>query len=63
VLVADTPAEFVRQVRRIVDDPALGHRLAANGRDFVERHFSWAVIRENMRAAFLSLADSRGAHA
>lgn len=63
VLVADTPADFVRQIRRIVEDPALGRRLAANGRDFVERRFSWAVIRENMRATFLSLTVSRGAHA
>lgn len=62
VLVADTPAEFVRQVGRIVRDPELGHRLAANGRQFVEKHFSWAVIRENMHAVFRSSIASQAAH-
>lgn len=58
VLVADSPDEFLRQIRRLVEDPALGRRLAASGRAFVERHFAWDVIRENMRAAFHSI--SRG---
>lgn len=56
VLVADSPAEFVRQIRRLVEDPALGRRLADSGREFVEKHFSWDVIRENMRAAFQAIA-------
>ena len=62
VLVADTPAEFVRQIVRAVGDDALWQRLHTNGRAFVERHFSWPVIRREMEAAFRSPGRARASH-
>ena len=62
VLIANTPAEFVSQIERIVKNPEFGRELAVNGRAYVERHFSWAVIRDNMRMAFESAINSRAKH-
>lgn len=63
VLVADSPAEFVRQVSRIVDDPELGRRIAERGRAFVEEHFAWPVIGAALESAFRTVAASRPARA
>jgi polysaccharide biosynthesis protein PslH len=41
-LGAETATEFVAQARRLEADPDLGRRLSANGREFVERNYSWA---------------------
>jgi polysaccharide biosynthesis protein PslH len=62
VLVANEPGDFVNQIVRLVDDQALWNRLRTNGRAFVERHFAWPVIREEMEKAFRSSAQSRQAH-
>jgi glycosyltransferase involved in cell wall biosynthesis len=59
VLVADDPAAFVRQVKRLVDDPALRAKLSANGRAFVERNFSWPVIGRNMQQSFSDIVRAR----
>lgn len=61
VLVADSPDDFVRQIRRIVEDPELGRRISHNGRAFVEKHFSWKVIGEAMQAALQSAIQRRSA--
>lgn len=63
VLVADSPAEFVRQVSRIVEDPGLGRRIAASGRSFVEKHFAWPVIGAALESAFRTVAAARPARA
>lgn len=52
VLVADDPSAFVRQVKRLVEDPALQAKLSANGRAYVERNFAWPVIGQKMRDGF-----------
>ncbi len=62
VLVADEPAAFVRQIERVVNDRALWTALHSNGRSFVERHFAWPVIRQEMQAAFRRAADTRPGH-
>jgi glycosyltransferase involved in cell wall biosynthesis len=59
VLVADDPAAFVRQVKRLVDDPALREKLSANGRAFVERNFSWPVIGRKMQQSFSEIVRAR----
>lgn len=46
VLAADTPAAWERQVLRLLDDPALGARLGASGRRYVETHHCWEVRLE-----------------
>jgi glycosyltransferase involved in cell wall biosynthesis len=63
VLVADAPGEFVNQVVRLVGDRTLWDRLHSNGRAFVERHFAWPVIRQEMEAAFRSSGQARQPHA
>ena len=52
VLVADTPDEFVRQIQRVMHDDALAPELSRNGREFVERKFSWEVIGREMERVF-----------
>jgi glycosyltransferase involved in cell wall biosynthesis len=59
VLVADDPAAFVRQVKRLVEDPALRANLSANGRSFVERNFSWPVIGRRMQQSFSEVVRAR----
>ncbi len=63
VLVANNPGEFVSQIVRLVGDQALWNRLHTNGRAFVEQHFSWPVIRQEMEKAFRSSGQSRQHHA
>ena len=62
VLVANDPGEFVSQIVRLVGDQALWKRLHTNGRAFVEQHFSWPVIRQEMEKAFRSSGQSRQRH-
>ena len=59
VLVANTPGEFVKQIVRLAGDRDLWQRLHTNGRAFVERHFSWPVIRREMERAFRAPGGAR----
>ena len=63
VLVANNPGEFVTQIVKLVGDQALWDRLHINGRAFVERHFAWPVIRQEMETAFRSSGRARQRHA
>lgn len=63
VLVADSPGEFVDAIVRLADDRPLWERLRANGRAFVERHFAWEVIGQEMYAAFRSSRPRSRVHA
>jgi sugar transferase (PEP-CTERM/EpsH1 system associated) len=56
VLVADTPAEFVTQVRRLVEDAALSQRIANNARTFAIENFSWPAIGRQMHHAFSKIS-------
>jgi glycosyltransferase involved in cell wall biosynthesis len=51
-LRANTPVEFVSQVRRLESDAALRERLAAGGREFVVRHYSWHRVAESLEQAY-----------
>ncbi len=51
-LNADTSAEFVRQCRRLRDDPDLAARLGREGRAHVLRHFSWEVVGGHLDEAY-----------
>ncbi len=59
VLVGDTPEAFVTQIKRLVADEALQARLSANGRAFVEQHFSWVVIGQQLEKAFRGAVAAR----
>ena len=62
VLVANSPQKFVKQIVRLAGDQALWQQLHANGRTYVERHFSWPVIRREMETAFRSSGRARDRH-
>jgi sugar transferase (PEP-CTERM/EpsH1 system associated) len=42
ILVAESPADWLRQIARLFDEPATRASLAAAGRAFVEREHRWA---------------------
>jgi glycosyltransferase involved in cell wall biosynthesis len=44
ILIADEPAEFASQVVRLLRDPDLRQRLAANARCLVKRRYDWTSI-------------------
>lgn len=52
LLLADDPASFAAAVERLVADPSLGQRLAAQGREHALEHLSWPVLAERMRKAW-----------
>lgn len=41
ILIADEPAAFADAVVRLLNDPALGHKLAANGRALAEKVYDY----------------------
>lgn len=49
--------EFVEAVERLLDDPGLRDKLAANGRAYVLEHFTWDRVVGN----YLDLLDRAGA--
>lgn len=46
VLIADTPAAFAHQVRRVLADPSGAAALSHRARAFVEDRYGWQVIGE-----------------
>jgi len=44
ILIADEPTEFADAVLRLLGDPALRAKLAANGRRLVESRYGWECI-------------------
>lgn len=51
-LQADTPSEYVDQLRRLEQDPSLHRRLAMSGRRLVKRRYAWAVVGDNLESAY-----------
>lgn len=51
-LRADSPPEYVEQVRRLETQPYLRRRLAQNGRELVVRKYSWKVIGDDLDQAY-----------
>jgi glycosyltransferase involved in cell wall biosynthesis len=51
-LRAETPFEYVTQIRRLEHDPILRYRLAHAGRDLVVRRYAWEVIGEKLERAY-----------
>lgn len=51
-LRAETPSDYVDQVRRLEGDPALRRALGSAGRKFVERRYAWGVVGENLERAY-----------
>lgn len=51
-LEAETPLEFLRQIRRVENDPQLRHALGRTGRELVERRYAWTVVGEELDQAY-----------
>jgi polysaccharide biosynthesis protein PslH len=51
-LRAETPEDYVRQVRRLEAEPELRRRLALAGRQLVERRYSWQGIGRALCSAY-----------
>ncbi|GAB4524235.1 MAG: glycosyltransferase family 4 protein [Anaerolineales bacterium] len=48
LLIADNPQDFSAAVLRLLEDPELRARLAAQGRARVRQHYDWAQIGEQL---------------
>jgi glycosyltransferase involved in cell wall biosynthesis len=55
-LLAETPAEFVAQIRRLTGDAELAGRLARAGRACVEQHFAWRKVGADLRSLYATLS-------
>jgi glycosyltransferase involved in cell wall biosynthesis len=51
-LAAESPSDWVRELRRLLGDAALRQRLAHAGRQLVEQQYDWSAIRAEVRAAY-----------
>lgn len=58
-LRAETSADFVAALARLFEEPALGQRLAAEGRDFVHRIHGEAARADAIRAALAAIGLAR----
>ena len=51
LLVADSPAEFAAAVLRVLREKELADALSANGREFVQKHYSLDTVMGTMESA------------
>lgn len=58
-LIADTPHEFAGAVVRLLREPELGRRLAANGRRLVEERYDWRVVLPALEQVYYRLREGR----
>ncbi|HWQ15724.1 MAG TPA: glycosyltransferase family 4 protein [Roseiflexaceae bacterium] len=58
-LVADEPAAFAAATLRLLDDPALGERLGAAGRELVCAGYDWAAIVPCLEDLYQELGAER----
>ena len=63
LLVADDPASFAAELRRLLDDPELGTRLGLAARALVEARYTWRASARKLERLLLDLCgpDLRGA--
>jgi glycosyltransferase involved in cell wall biosynthesis len=63
VLLGDTPGLFATQVLRILDDEALGHRLADEAQRLVRERHAWGPIGDTLEQVLQSaVAEHRARH-
>ena len=63
LLLGDTPEAFAAAVGRVLDDPALGTRLGAEGRTLVEERYSWEAAARRLEELLVQLVDRGSARA
>ena len=55
ILIADTPEAFADAVVRLMQDPALGQRLAAAGRRWAEARYDWRTAYDALSELYRGL--------
>ncbi len=63
ILIADNPAQFASETVRLLRDPTLRARLAANARRLVEEKYNWRSIGDRFSSLVESVASRRGVEA
>lgn len=58
IWIADTPEEFAAGIEKLLDDSTLRAKIAAAGREFVEKRFDWRPIGLRQRALLRKLAGN-----
>jgi glycosyltransferase involved in cell wall biosynthesis len=58
LLLADDPARFAAELRRLLDDPALGARLGSAARALVEARYAWRDSARVLEQLVLELRDA-----
>lgn len=56
--LADTPADFCRQIRKLRVDLQLWRRVSVAGRKLVETHYDWNAIGSKLVASYLNLLNA-----
>ncbi len=59
LLVADTPSEFVKQIKRLMEDQGLRERLQANGLETVREKYSWEHIGRELNRCLFEFEKNR----
>lgn len=59
VLIADSPAEFARQVGRLITDRKLARRLGDEGRRLVSGKYSWSARGQVLESSLRSVAGQQ----
>jgi polysaccharide biosynthesis protein PslH len=57
ILLADRPDDFARCVTRLVNQPDFGRQLGENGRNLVERKYSWDVLVDQLTEYLQEIID------
>lgn len=61
ILIADEPAEFADAVVRLLGDPALRAKLAANGRRLVYEQYGWERVAKKLDRLLRQVVEKRRA--
>jgi len=59
ILIGDTPEALAEAVVRVLKEPALGERLRAQGRAWVEAHYHWRNVYGAWEEVYAKLIDKR----
>lgn len=63
VLLADDPKTFADSVLRLLGDPEMCKKLAANGRSLVEQNYGWDALAKRFGDFMYKVIESRPTHA
>jgi len=56
VLIANTPDQFVRQIKRLIENKTLRDDLSKSGRELVEEYYDWVAIGNKMNNLYSKLS-------